>query len=259
MSRAPGSERTGRSRVASGESELKVLEAAAAGRDATDRGLSLLDADEVRSVNPGLQGEFLAGLHCSLDAAVEPRLVLGALHEWLKGSGRYEYLAPREVVDVADHAVTDHTGSRHRADLVVLCVGAVGGGAMGRLFDGTHLQRVRLHMAETESLGRQLTTSVADGNSLRHYPAFRELALGLLGPQDEALSRLGIQMLCHQRLDGTLTLGDSHEYDEPFAFDLSDGTRGPGRTTRPRRGGHAFPADRSSLGRRVPPALEGLR
>ena len=208
--------------VASTDAELKVLESAAARSDASARGLALFDAEEVRRVNPGLQGEFIAGLHCSLDAAVEPRRTLGALREWLQGSGRYEYVAPREVVEVADHAVTDHTGARHQADLVVLCVGAADTGPMGRLFEGTRLQRVRLHMAETDPLDRPLATSVADGNSLRYYPAFKEFAAELLGPQNEALSRFGIQLLCQQRLDGGLTLGDTHEYDEPFPFDLSD-------------------------------------
>ena len=28
--------------------------------------------------------------------------------------------------------------------------------------------------------------------------------------------------MCQQRLDGRVTLGDTHEYEEPFGFDLSD-------------------------------------
>ena len=208
--------------LASTEPELRVLEQACARGDAADRQFALLDADEARQVNPGLRGTFLAGLHCPLDAAVESRLALGALREWMLATGRYAYVAPREVIAVSDHAVTDHTGSRHEGDLVVLCVGAVEGGAMGELFEGTQLQRVRLHMIETEPLGRDLSTSVADGNSLRYYPAFRELADAQLGPQEAPLARYAIQLLCQQRLHGGLTIGDTHEYDEPFAFDLSD-------------------------------------
>jgi FAD dependent oxidoreductase TIGR03364 len=208
--------------VVSDEAELKVLEATAARRDASERGLSVLDADEVRHTNPGLRGEFLGGLHCSLDAAVEPRSVLGALREFLETSGRYTFLAPREVLEVADHEVTDSTGTRHRADLVVLCLGAAHGGALGSLLAGSPLQPVRLQMAETEPLGRELKTSVADGNSLRYYGAFREFSDVLLGPQDESLARYRIQLLCQQRLDGGLTIGDTHEYAQPFAFDLSE-------------------------------------
>jgi FAD dependent oxidoreductase TIGR03364 len=207
--------------VASSEAELEVLISAVGRADADDRQLSLLDADEVRRVNPGLRGMFLAGLHCAADGAVEPRLATAAMRERLGASDRYRYLAPREVVDVDDYCAVDDTGERHHADLVVLCMGATSHGAAGRLLHDDSLQRVRLHMAETEPLARPLTTSVADGNSLRYYPAFAP-ASTLLAPRDEALARYGIQLLCQQRLDGSLTIGDSHEYDEPFGFDLYD-------------------------------------
>jgi len=105
---------------------------------------------------------------------------------------------------------------------VVLCVGAIGGGPLRRLFENEKLRRVRLQMAEAESLGRPLTTAAADGNSLRYYPVFRDSAARLLEPQDPALSRLGMQLLCQQRLDRGPTLGDTHERDEPFDFDLPD-------------------------------------
>jgi glycine/D-amino acid oxidase-like deaminating enzyme len=76
-------------------------------------------------------------------------------------------------------------------------------------------------MAETEPLGRPLATSVADGNSLRYYPVFAEFT-HLLPAADPAWDRFRIQLLCQQRLDGSLTIGDTHEYDEPFDFDLQD-------------------------------------
>lgn len=208
--------------VVSTDAELKVLEGTVARGDATERRLRLLEADEARRLNPGLQGKFLAALYCARDAAVEPRLASGAIRDWMEGSEEYEFLAPREVVGVEAHVVTDHTGARHEGDLVALCLGAVDGGPLGAFFEGPELQRVRLQMAETEPLGRQLTTSVADGNSLRYYPAFREFAESLLGEQESALSRFRIQLLCQQRLDGGLTIGDTHEYEEPFPFDLAD-------------------------------------
>lgn len=208
--------------LASNEAEAKVLEEAAAADDADERGLSLLDRDGVAALNPGLRGDFLAGLHCSRDAAVEPRSTLTALRRFLSAVGRYEFVAPCEIVDVADRVVVDHRGRRFEGDLVVLCLGADVSLRLSSLFDDGRLQRVRLHMSETLPLGRELSTSVADGNSLRYYPAFRESAARLLGPQDVGLARYGIQLLCQQRLDGGLTIGDTHEYDEPFGFDLAD-------------------------------------
>jgi FAD dependent oxidoreductase TIGR03364 len=219
---ATGFRPTGSITVVSSEAELQVLTAAVARGDADERGLSLIDAIEARRRNPGLKGQFLAGLHCSKDAAVEPRQLLGALREWLAASGRYEYLAPREVLDIRDREVLDSSGVSHRGDLVVLCLGALSSGPLLPLFAGADLQAVRLQMAQTEPLGRDLTTCVADGNTLRYYPAHSDLAARLLGPKDEELARFGIQLLCLQRLDGSLTLGDTHEYEQPFAFELSD-------------------------------------
>lgn len=206
--------------LAASADEVKVLEETAAAHDADARGFTLLDAARARALNPGLRGDFLAGLHCSLDAAVEPRLALPALRARLGASSRYEYLAPREVVEIDDGAVVDHLGRRHEGDLVVLCLGAEVPGRLAALFEDGRLQRVRLQMAETLPLGRELTTSVADGNSLRYYPAFRQAAARLLGPQEEGLARYGIQLLCQQRLHGGLTIGDTHEYEEPFGFDI---------------------------------------
>jgi FAD dependent oxidoreductase TIGR03364 len=208
--------------IATTSEEVRVLEGAVAREDASERGFELLDADGVRRVNPGLAGTCRAALHCHLDAAVEPRLVPAALHAFLNRSERYRYLPEREVVGIEDHAVVDHTGERHPGDLVVLCVGAVDGGAMGEVFAHAPLRRVRLQMAETAPLGRHLATSVADGNSLRYYPGFSELTHLLTEPRDATLERFGIQLLCQQRLDGSLTIGDTHEYAEPFAFDLAD-------------------------------------
>src|SRR5689334_14935444 len=51
--------------------ELAVAEEVVTRADAECRGFTLLEAADVRTVNPALRGRYLAGLHCSLDAAVE--------------------------------------------------------------------------------------------------------------------------------------------------------------------------------------------
>src|SRR5450755_2862049 len=44
----------------------------------------------------------------------------------------------------------------------------------------------------------------------------------LLGPQTPAAARTRAQLLLVQRLDGGLTIGDTHEYGEPFGFDVDE-------------------------------------
>ncbi len=207
--------------LATNTAELKVLELAAGRDDAADRQFQLLEEDEAKALNPGLTSRFLGALWCPLDAAVEPRLALGAIRSHLEASGRYKFIPERSIVDVDDHVVIDHLGARHEGDLVLLAPGAADGDPLHALLAAPDLQRVRLQMLETEPLPRALRTSVADGNSLRYYPAFAEFS-HLLPEQDPELRRYGIQLLCQQRLDGALTLGDTHAYDEPFSFDLDE-------------------------------------
>jgi FAD dependent oxidoreductase TIGR03364 len=224
--------------LATCEAELRVLGEAAELPDAKQRDFELLDPDGVRAVNPALRGEFLGGLYCRADAIVEPRVTLPALRSMLAttalantalastalaGPG-YEWLPGREAVEVVAHGVRDQRGRWYHGDLVVLCTGANFTGVAGPHLAATahHLRRVRLQMMQTAPFPEALTTSVADGDSLRYYPAYDVPSLALLGPQTPAAAASRAQLLLVQRSDGGLTIGDTHSYDEPFAFDVAE-------------------------------------
>jgi FAD dependent oxidoreductase TIGR03364 len=204
------------------DDEMRVAERAAAREDAAAREFELLSHDKVLERNPALGGKFEAGLYCGRDAAVESRVALGALREWMVGTGRYEYMPGREVTGMADYQVTDHRGDHHRGDQVWLCVGATLSGFAAELFEDEPLRRVRLNMAETEPFEGTLTTSVANGDSFRYYPGFRDDAAELLAAQEPLASEYAIQLLCQQRLHGGLTIGDTHEADAPGLFETRD-------------------------------------
>jgi FAD dependent oxidoreductase TIGR03364 len=214
--------------LATREAELRVLGEAAELPDAKQRDFELLDPDGVRAVNPALRGEFLGGLYCRADAIVEPRVALAALRSMLANTGLagpgYEWLPGREAVEVVAHGVRDQRGRWYRGDLVVLCTGANFTGVAGPHLAATahHLRRVRLQMMQTAPFPESLTTSVADGDSLRYYPAYDVPSLAVLGPQTPVAAASRAQLLLVQRADGGLTIGDTHSYDEPFAFDVDE-------------------------------------
>ena len=232
--------------------ELAVAEEMVARPDAPERGFGLLGPEQVRRRNPALRGRFLAGLHCERDAAVESRLALPALRAVLEKSGRYEFLAGRELRDVGRLAgggatVVDDSGARHGADAVLICTGAALGGVVRDLVGELPVRRVRLQMMQTAPLGEALTTSIADGDSFRYYPAYRGRALDALQsrqPQVPVARRHRMQLLCVQRLHGGLTIGDTHAYDEPFDFDLDDAPYQ-----------HLTEVVESLLGRALPPVV----
>ena len=207
--------------LATGDAELALLKEAAALPDAERRGFELLDQAAVREVNPALRGEFAGGLLCRADAIVEPCQVLPALRGYLAGPG-YTWLPGREVTEVAPNAVRDHTGAWHRGDLMILCPGAAHTGVAGRCLARGGVRRVRLQMMQTAPLAERITTALADGDSLRYYPAYDLPGRAQLPPQAAAAGQARAQLLLVQRPDGGLTIGDTHEYAEPFAFDVDE-------------------------------------
>lgn len=207
-----------------GDLEVSVAEAAVARADAAARGYKLLTPGEARALNPALRGEFDAALYCERDAAVEPRTAQPALRAELLRSPRYTFLPGREVREViGERAVRDDHGDVHTGDAVVLCTGAWLGGLVRELAGpDLPVRRVRLQMMQTDPLGEPLTTSVADADSFRYYPAYASTALDELNgrqPQAGTAAEHRMQLLMVQRADGGLTIGDTHEYDHPFAFD----------------------------------------
>jgi FAD dependent oxidoreductase TIGR03364 len=220
--------------LAAGDAELALLKEAAARPDAAERGYELLDPAEAAQLNPALRGSFAGALLCRRDAIVEPRQVPGAIRRHLlagggagagpAGSG-YDWRPGREAVELAPHAVRDHTGEWHRGDLVILATGAAHTGIAGphlARYPQPPVRRVRLQMLQTRPFAGRLTTSVADGDSLRYYPAYDLPGRDRLPPQEPAAAAARAQLLLVQRLDGSLTIGDTHEYDEPFPFDVDE-------------------------------------
>jgi FAD dependent oxidoreductase TIGR03364 len=207
------------------EAELAVAAAAAASPSAAERGFELLEPARVREINPALRGKYLAGLHCSTDAAVESRQAMPALRAYMEATGRYTFYAGTEARTISGGAVIDDRGRRFVADLVLVCPGAAHSGLTRELVGDIPVRRVRLQMMQTAPLGESLTTALADGDSFRYYPGFAGPELDHLNREESqafTAARHKMQLLCVQRLHGGLTIGDTHEYDEPFAFDVDE-------------------------------------
>ncbi|MGE2692057.1 TIGR03364 family FAD-dependent oxidoreductase [Mycolicibacterium pulveris] len=205
--------------------EVAVAEEVAARGDASERGFRLMQPDRVRALNPALRGKYLAGLHCSRDGVVESRQALPAIREYLTATGRYEFLPGREARSLEGAGIRDDSGTRYDGDLTLICAGAAHGGLVREIAGELPVRRVRLQMMQTAPLGEELTTAIADGDSFRYYPGFAGMALDALRhneSQDVIARDHHMQLLCVQRLNGGLTIGDTHEYAEPFGFDVSE-------------------------------------
>jgi FAD dependent oxidoreductase TIGR03364 len=208
--------------VAQHAAELAVLEAVARAPEAAARGFRMLAPDEVPAVNPAVRGSMLGALLCTRDAVVEPRRALPALRDAMAKRGSYTFVGGRVATSAGPGSVGDHTGAEWNADLVILCPGAMHTGVAAPWLADAPLRRCRLQMMQTAPLGERLTTSVADGDSLRYYPAFAVPEAAALPAQSEVGAAWRSQLLISQRAGGELTVGDTHVYDEPYDFAVDE-------------------------------------
>lgn len=212
--------------LAVNEAELRVMEESIRKEDAKDRKWELLSRADTQKINPALRGEYLASLWCPLDAAVEPGSILHSIREHLLLNENYMWRNNCEVVDVRSDggkvsAVTKN-GEVFEGDYLIHCPGADHSTIFKEQFDSAPIRKVRLQMMSTDVFDEVITTSIADGDSMRYYPGYEVAALDLLPPQDLIASKNHMQLLLVQRADGTLTIGDTHEYVEPFEFKLKE-------------------------------------
>ncbi len=211
--------------VATDATERAVMQAFARLPDAAERGITFLEPAEVRTANPEVRGDEVAGaLHCVHDGAVEPRRAADALRADLerRAPDRYSFHPARRVVSLGPRSVVDALGTRWEGDIVVVATGAAYDHLPETARHATALRRVRLQMLETAPFPGTVTTSLADADSLRYYPAYEVAPLERLPPQNPVAAEHRLQLLLVQRLDGGLTIGDTHAYDEPFDFALSE-------------------------------------
>ncbi|MEI6041523.1 MAG: FAD-dependent oxidoreductase [Actinomycetes bacterium] len=210
--------------IAANEEELQIIGEASEMTDAKARGFEFLTADETKKLEPLLAGNYLGALRCTKDAAIEPNLLFSGLRKYLLDNPNYEWLPNFEVMDLSStetgHHLRNITGKKISGDLLVICAGAYHNGFLSEHMQGAAVRRVRLQMAATEPIAAKLGHSVADGDSMRYYPAFRELSINKLPPQSALASELRMQLLLAPRLDGSFTIGDTHEYVEPFGHEL---------------------------------------
>ncbi len=210
--------------IAANQSEFDLMLAAASMSDAQSRGFQVLDRSQVQSLEPALQGKFLGALQCTKDAAVEPHLLLSGLREYLGKLANYTWMPNFDVTDFRHDQTGNHVsnsaGQKISGDLLAICPGSAHEGFLSEFLQDAHLRRVHLQMGATVPFGVSLGHSIADADSMRYYPAFKDLPLNTLTPQEPIASQFHMQLLLVPRLDLSFTIGDTHEYEEPFSHEI---------------------------------------
>ena len=188
----------------------------------------LLDESESARLNPAIDPRNgLGSLHFPDDARIEPRRFFSILIPWMQRDLGCSYLSRTTVVDVSASGgsvrVGTAAGRRFSARHVFVCCGADLRTLFPNRLAAAGLVRCKLQMLRTVARNSPpLSATIASGLSLRWYPSFR-ICKSWQGLREEShdpeLTRRGIHVLMVQDADGSVVIGDSHEYS---SGDLDD-------------------------------------
>ncbi|GCE31007.1 oxidase [Dictyobacter alpinus] len=207
--------------LAATEVERQVLQEFAA-QFAETYHCTFIDAAEVQRRYPFVQDSYCTGaLYSWEDCMLEPRVTMQQVIEYATRTEAIEYVPQTQVVEVTTSSqgcvVKDAHGDLFTADQVFVCNGTQYQTLFPKLFQQSGLQLCKLQMLRTVAQPRQiLPHSILSSHSIRRYPAFTACpSYHLLAEEqrdDAELQKYGIHMLARQAEDGSVVLGDSHEY-----------------------------------------------
>lgn len=219
--------------IARTRAELDVLEELSAARE--DGEVALLDADETaRRVGRTHADGILGGAWLRDDLRVDPRTTVAALAAWVDtqpgGEVRWNTTAlGAEAVRDGTVVVRTSRGTV-RARRAIVCVGHDVDRLWPELAAEHRIQRCVLQMARVAPVeASEIAPAVLTATSMLRYPAFTDLpSAQALREQVQAarpeLIDIGANVMCTQRPDGSLLVGDSHAYSLTAAPFLDERT-----------------------------------
>lgn len=184
---------------------------------------------------PGLQKDYVTmGLFFPEEITVEPRELIHSVLNYLVHLG-LDYKLNSQIIGceaVANNV--DVITSNHQvfeASKVIICSGSDFKTLYPTIFNKSDIIACKLQMMQTmPQKNYQLNGSILTGWSIRRYEAFQECAsyadIKKKEAQDSFQKKWGVHVLFKQAVDGSIIIGDSHEYKpvskmDELGFDLN--------------------------------------
>ena len=222
--------------LASNAEEVQLIEELSDINKQNEYSSTLLTKAQCLEKYPGLRADYVkAGLFFPDEVTVEPRTMIHRLQQYLAEQKRLDLFTNTKVVHLetlADQVeVTTAAGTAFYAAQVLICNGSDFKTLYPRLFTKSDLQLSKLQMMQTKPQHNfELPGSILTGLSIRRYEAFYECpSFQVIKAQEdpEGLEKKwGVHILFKQAADGSVILGDSHEYAdadkiEDLGYDLN--------------------------------------
>ena len=221
--------------IASNAEEVQLLEELNSVNKSNSYTSELLTARQCLDNYPGLKKDYVkAGLFFPEEVKVEPRTMILKLHEYLRNQGLDIYMSETVMDCDALRSGVQLTTSKNKqfsSKKVIICNGSDFKILYPSYFEESDLIVSKLQMMQTKSqINYTLPSSVLTGLSIRRYESFAECpSFSSIKAKENPNSlekQWGVHILFKQAHDGSVIIGDSHEYAsaakmEHLGFDLN--------------------------------------
>lgn len=215
--------------LASNDEEIQLIEELSIINKNNGYESLLLTKEQCLEKYPGLRNDYVkAGLYFPEEVTVEPRIMINRLLEFLIKNKGLAYFGNTKVVRCDSFsnevAVLTANGEIHKTSKVILCCGAEFKTLYPDVFAKSDLEVTKLQMLQTKpQTDYQLNGSILTGLSIRRYEAFYECpsfdGIKAKEASDSFEKEWGVHILFKQATDGSVIIGDSHEYADAANID----------------------------------------
>ncbi|MES2796581.1 MAG: TIGR03364 family FAD-dependent oxidoreductase [Bacteroidota bacterium] len=208
---------------ASDEDELLLLYEAAYLFAERDYKVKLLSSNECVKNVEGLKKKYVkGGIYFPKELSTEPRLMIHLIINYLIKSLGLEYLNNTNIigVDIVKNLVQATTSNQIKilAEKAVICNGYDFKTLFPEIFSKSEMQICKLQMMQTHPQRKfEITGNILTGLSIRRYDSFKSCKSYPFIKKTELhdlYDNYGIHILFKQAIDGSIIIGDSHEYTD---------------------------------------------
>lgn len=229
-----GIRNNGSTYIASSEDEMQLLLELQANFKLADYDSNLLSKEELLAKYPSVDSNYAVGaLEFPQEVSSESRKMIHQLHAYLRETTTIEFKYATPVLSLNDKGaeveIQTATNELISAARTIVCNGRDFRVLYPEVFSQSNIEVVKLSMMVTKPMPEvKLPGNILTGLTIRRYESFKALE-GYKNLKWDALNheaiKLGIHILFKQRIDGSIVIGDSHQYadaakNEDLGFDI---------------------------------------
>lgn len=223
--------------IASNNDEVQLIEELSSINKVNGYQSELLTKQQCLDKYAGLKSDYCkAGLFFPQEVTVEPRVMVDRLHEFMQQKFLVDIFYNTTIVNIEEVndevEVIDSSGTVFKTSKVIVCNGSDFKALYPAIFNESDLEVSKLQMMQTkvQPSNYKLDGSILTGLTIRRYEAFEECPswndIKLKENPDSFEKQYGVHILFKQATDGSVILGDSHEYADAkniddLGFDLN--------------------------------------